>query len=127
MFKVVQLDYSLTLTMHITPVLRPFHWLPVHQRITFKILLLVYRTLHKLAPCYLQNTLNVYKPSRNLRLSTSQALQIPRIKHSWGERAFSHVGPKIWNSLPLSLRNASSLNEFKSNLKFYLFNLPQKT
>ena len=55
-----------------------------------------------------------------------QALQIPRIKHSWGERAFSHVGPKIWNSLPMSLRNASSLNEFKSNLKSFLFNLPQQ-
>ena len=51
---------------------------------------------------------------------------MPRIKHSWGERAFSHVGPKIWNSLPMSLRNASSLNEFKSNLKLYLFNLPQQ-
>ena len=68
-----------------------------------------------------RNTLNVYKPSRNHRSSTSQALQIPQIKHSWGERAFSHVGPKIWNSLPMSLRNASSLNEFKSNLKSYLF------
>ena len=113
-------------TMHITPVLRSLHWLPVHKRITFKILLLVYRSLHKLAPSYLQNTLNVYKPSRNLRSSTSQALQMPRIKHSWGERAFSHVGPKIWNSLPMSLRNASSLNEFKSNLKSYLFNLPQQ-
>ena len=58
-------------TMHITPVLRSLHWLPVHKRITFKILLLVYRSLHKLAPSYLQNTLNVYKPSRNLRSSTS--------------------------------------------------------
>ena len=113
-------------TMHITPVLRSLHWLPVHKRITFKILLLVYRTLHKFAPSYLQNTLNVYKPSHNLCSSTSQALQIPRIKHSMGERAFSHVGPKIWNSLPMSLRNASSLNEFKSNLKSYLFNLPQQ-
>ena len=102
-------------TMHITPVLRSLHWLPVHKRVTFKILLLVYRTLHTLAPSYLQNTINVYNPSRNIRSSTSQALQIPQIKHSWGERAFSHVGPKIWNSLPMSLRNASSLNEFKSN------------
>ena len=92
-------------TMHITPVLHSLHWLPVHKRITFKTLLLVYRTLHKLASSYLQNTLNVYKPSRNIRSSTSQALQIPQIKHSWGnECAFSHVGPKIWNSLPMSLR-----------------------
>ena len=106
-------------TMHITPVLHSLHWLPDHKRITFKILLLVYRTLHKLAPSYLQDTLNVYKPSRNLRSSTSQTLQLPRIRHTWGERTFSHVGPKLWNSLPMSLRHTSSLNEFKSNLKTY--------
>ena len=113
-------------TMHITPVLHSLHWLPVQKRITFKILLLVYRALHKLAPSYLQDTLNVYKPSRNLRSSTSQTLQLPRIRHTWGERTFSHVGPKLWNSLPMSLRHTSSLNEFKSNLKTYLFNLPQQ-
>ena len=33
-------------TTHITPVLRSLHWLPVDKRIKFKILLLVYRTLH---------------------------------------------------------------------------------
>ena len=112
--------------MHITPALHSLHWLLVHKRITFKILLLVYRTLHKLAPSYLQDTLNVYKPSRNLRSSTSQALQLPRNRHTWGERAFSHVGPKLWNILPMSLRHTLSLNEFKSNLKTNLFNLPQQ-
>ena len=113
-------------TMHITPVLHSLHWLPVQKRITFKILLLVYRALHKLAPSYLQDTLNVYKPSRNLRSSTTQTLQLPRIRHTWGERTFSHVGPKLWNSLPMSLRHTSSLHEFKSNLKTYLFNLSQQ-
>ena len=107
-------------TMHITPVLHSLLWLPVHKRITFKICLLVYRTLHKLAPSYLQATLNVYKLSRNLCSSTSQALQLPQVRHTWGEHAFSHVGPKLWNSLPMSLRH-TSLKEFKSNLKTYLF------
>ena len=75
--------------MYITPVLHSLHWLPVHKRITFKILLLVYPTLHQLAPSYLQDTLNVYKPSRNLRSSTSQTLQLPRIRHTWGECTFT--------------------------------------
>ncbi len=30
---------------HITPILRSLHWLPVHQRIDFKILLFVYKSL----------------------------------------------------------------------------------
>ena len=34
---------------HITPVLSELHWLPVRQRITFKVALLVYKCLHGLA------------------------------------------------------------------------------
>jgi len=38
---------------HITPVLRQLHWLPVKQRIDFKLAVLVYKSLHGLAPPYL--------------------------------------------------------------------------
>ena len=37
---------------HITPVMRSLHWLPVRSRIILKILLLVYKYLHGLAPAY---------------------------------------------------------------------------
>ena len=35
---------------HITPVLIDLHWLPIKQRIDFKILLLTYKTLNGLTP-----------------------------------------------------------------------------
>jgi len=35
---------------HITPVLRDLHWLPVWRRVHFKLALLVYKSLHGLAP-----------------------------------------------------------------------------
>ncbi len=38
---------------HITPVLIELHWLPVEQRIVFKIQLLSYDCLHGLAASYL--------------------------------------------------------------------------
>ena len=31
---------------------------------------------------------------------------------SYGDRRFSIAGPKLWNSIPASLRNADSLNSF---------------
>ena len=37
---------------HITPVMRSLHWLPVRSRIMFKILLLVYKSIHGSAPAY---------------------------------------------------------------------------
>ena len=38
---------------HITPVLRQLHWLPVRQRVVFKIAGLVHQSLVGLAPAYL--------------------------------------------------------------------------
>ena len=42
---------------HISPVLRELHWLPVHQRITFKIATLTYKTLAHKQPSYLYDLL----------------------------------------------------------------------
>lgn len=47
--------------------LKDLHWLPVNHRIEFKILLLVYKSLHVQMPRYLSNLLHPYNPSRTLR------------------------------------------------------------
>ena len=41
------------ITDHITPVLHGLHWLPINQRIEFKIMTLTFKSLHDLAPQYL--------------------------------------------------------------------------
>ena len=38
---------NLKMSIHITPVLRQLHWLPVSQRIDFKILCLIYKCMHE--------------------------------------------------------------------------------
>ncbi len=61
---------------HITPVLRPLHWLPVTFRIDFKVLLLVYKSLNGLGPKYIADMLTEYKPNRPLRsVGSSQKYQ----------------------------------------------------
>ena len=52
---------------HITPVLKELHWLPVEQRIDYKILLLTYEAPHGLAPLCMSSLLSPYKPRRQLR------------------------------------------------------------
>ncbi|KAL2091662.1 hypothetical protein ACEWY4_013925 [Coilia grayii] len=63
---------------HITPTLKQLHWLPVKSRITYKILLLTYKSLHNLAPQYLSDLLHPYSQSRSLRSSGKDQLVIPR-------------------------------------------------
>ncbi len=91
---------------HISPVLQQLHWLPVKYRVEFKILLLTYKALHNLAPQYLNQLLHVYTPSRALRSSSLISLVVPRIRlTTMGARSYSYAAPRLWNSLPLDIRN----------------------
>jgi hypothetical protein len=107
---------------HITPVLKSLHWLPIHLRIKFKILLLCYKIVNGLVPSYLCDLLIPYKPSRTLRSSTKSTFVIPKTRlKTYGDRAFSCTAPILWNNLPQDIRDASSLETFKSHLKTHLF------
>ncbi len=110
---------------HITPVLRSLHWLPVRYRSQFKILCLAFKALNNLAPSYIRDMLSPYTPSRALRSSDPQLMQlvVPRTRTKLGDRAFSVAAPTMWNALPLSLRQAPTLATFQNRLKTHLFKL----
>ena len=59
---------------HITPILLDLHWLPVSERIKFKILLLTFKALHQQSPTYIQDLITRYLPSRSLRSSSTLSL-----------------------------------------------------
>ena len=107
---------------HISPVLADLHWLLVKQRIVYKILTLTYRCLHGSAQDYLSELLTPYAPSRTLRSSDSTLLSVPKSRtKSYGDRAFRNASPKLWNNLPLNIRQSETFSTFKSSLKSYLF------
>lgn len=107
---------------HITPILHELHWLPVAQRIEFKVLLQTYKCLTNVAPSYLSELIDRYAPGRSLRSSSQNLLRVPVARSkTYGERAFSIMAPKVWNALPLHIKNAVSVTQFKSAIKKYLF------
>lgn len=106
---------------HITPILIDLHWLPVQCRIEYKLLLLVFKCLHGKGPAYLSSLLVEYRPSRSLRSASQDLLHEPAVRKRYGERAFSAAAPRLWNSLPLSVRQCQSVYSFKAALKTHLF------
>ncbi len=107
---------------HITPVLQALHWLPVEQRVTFKVLVLTFRAVHGLGPQYLTELVKPYETSRHLRSSDSLLLHTPRSRlRTYGDRAFANAAPRLWNSLPTNLRSTDSEPTFRAKLKTYLF------
>ena len=94
------------------------------NRIHFKILLLVYKCLNGLAPTYLSELLRYTNGPRLLRSSSQNFLAVPRTRlKTYGDRAFSAAAPRLWNQLPPELRSVTSVDQFRSQLKTYLFKL----
>jgi len=75
-----------------------------------------------MAPEYLCELVSIRRSSRKLRSSSQVLLQVPvsRLK-SYGDYAFSVAALTLWNKLPADIRNAPSLENFKSILKTHLF------
>ena len=106
---------------HITPVLKSLHWLPIEQRIVYKILLLTYKSLHDEVPAHLSELLPIHVSCRQLRSSQSVTLKQVKSKSKFSERAFSVCAPALWNTLSVDTRSCTTINTFKSSLKTELF------
>ena len=99
----------------ISDVIDQLHWLRVEARIIFKLLVLVFKCLHDMAPQCIVDLIDVRDNVRSLLvLKHYQSLQ--------ARKSFSYIAPKLWNNLPLNIRHIPTLVGFKSQIKYMLFN-----
>ena len=102
----------------ISRLLADMHWPHLSHKIEYKIATVYYNFISASAPSYLANLLQLYTPSRSLRSSAdSRIFRISiRRKNIKEQRAFSYIGPVIWNRLPFSVRHAQTV-EFQITAK----------
>ena len=106
------------------PYLARLHWLRVHQRVIFKLLVIMYNCVKGTAPKYISSDIIFHHSimKRNLRSTTDLTrLHIAKTKRAYGDRAFRVAGPKLWNKLPTHIRESLSVSTFKKLLKTHLF------
>ena len=105
------------------PLLKQLHWLPVKERIDYKLALLVYKCMMSTAPLYLSSLLTMPVSSRYFLRSQNDKtlLQIPRTNTKAAECSFSYAGPVIWNTLSQHLRLCDTEDTFKKKLKTQFF------
>ena len=109
-----------------TSCLQKLHWLPIQQRIEFKIISLVHKCINGTAPPYLQRLIQYTKPTRKgLRSEedTTRLLVPQTSRKTFTSRSFSVLGPQLWNSLPRHLHKIDNYTSFKKELKTYLFKI----
>ena len=95
-------------------VMKDFHWLKVKYRPIYKILLIVHNCLLGKAPEEIVQMIQYGDSSRTMNL------QVTRFHNKYGCRAFSHIGPKLWNLLPKDVRDVVDTTMFNKNLKAFL-------
>lgn len=107
---------------HITPVLKTLHWLPVAQRIEYKILVHTYKAINIIAPQYIRELIHIYQPGRSLRSENKHELVRTKFRTStYGNRRLDVAAASLWNSLPSQLHSCPSVHTFKKHLKTHLF------
>jgi hypothetical protein len=110
------------------PLLERLHWLPIEQRIKFKICTVTFKVKHFGQPQYLRDQLTMQPiPIRSTRSSGENLnnFAVPHANIKMAERSFRVAAPTLWNSLPLSARQATSLQVFRGLLKTHFFKINQ--
>ena len=111
---------------HVTSALKALHWLPVRQRIDYKLCMLVHKSSIGHAPEYLTNMLTPcvdVSSKAALRSHNSGDYVVPRTALKFGVRAFSVAAPRAWNRLPTTLKFMRCTDTFRRHLKTFLFNI----
>ncbi len=100
-----RLVYMVPKFVHISPLLKELHWLPVKYRIEFKILTLTFQAIHGLAREYLRDLIQFRElPNYNLRMSNEILLAVPSHNslNSIVNRAFKFAAPKLHSKKSIS-------------------------
>ena len=106
---------------HISTYMADLHWLRINEHIIFKVAVFMYKCATSTVPQYLSD-LVMKTHHRPLRSSSNGLLPISKCNTTQVRNSsFSAMGPRIWNELPQSIRQAVTLDQFKKLLKTLLF------
>ena len=124
MNKAVRFIFNLRIREHITPFLLKLHFLPIKFRIKFKVCLLAFKILRKIAPLYLREYFQLFKPSTTINLRYGVGRDKLMMDINLEQRKKRTIRTKIileWNDLPLSIRKIEKIDSFKRQLKTHFF------
>jgi hypothetical protein len=74
---------------HIRHALAELHWLPISQRVTYKMATTTFKVLNTSQQQYLRDLLVMYVPRSELRSSTQQLLQANRVRTTMANVLFA--------------------------------------
>ena len=123
--KAIKLIFSANRFDSPAPLMNTLHWLPIRERINFKICMYVFKCIHGNAPKYLSDFISHrLRPVTGpiTRSSNDSTLIVAHVgRNCIGDKSFYVTAPRLWNALPLHIRTEGSLDVFKKAVKTLLF------
>lgn len=102
------------------PLLEQLHWLPVCQRINYKLAVMTYKIHNACTPPYPSQYITLWESTRQLCSFTVPLLHKLTRTH-FANHAFPFSAHFVWNSLNTDTLYCSLLGTFKRHLKTFLF------
>ena len=99
----------------VSDVLVKLHWLHIEQRIIFKLLLFVYKSVNNMAPDCVVDMIAIKDVDRRL-------LHLKDYQTVHARKSFSYIAPRLWNNLTDEIRLSPNILNFKKQTKHLLFN-----
>ena len=95
-------------------------WLSLSEMRQHHMALMMFKVNHGLCPSYLSDMfdVNTSRLSYDLR-SSGMNLIVPKARTNYFRNSFASAGAKLWNSLPSSLKEETSLKQFKAKIRSY--------
>ena len=98
--------------------------LPIDLLNKFKILLLMHKYTHykETLPLVSDNYFALNRSAYDHNTRNSNDFHLEASQSSFGLRSIRHIGPTLWNSLPITLKVDKNVNSFKEKLYNYFIN-----
>jgi hypothetical protein len=92
---------------------------PFRKRNEYYKCLIMYKAIHGLTPDFLLDyiTFTYEINQRNLRSSNNLDLHVPKPLSEKFRKSLLYSGPKLWNTLPETIKHAGTVNDFKTRYK----------
>ena len=103
-------------------------WNTFKERRDFLLSVLMFKCHDGTAPAYLSDKLNLHTDLnvRQSRHTDDSTYHVPRTNTKKAEAAFMVQGPTVWNRIPANIRNAPTLDKFKTAYKQEILGLQKK-
>ena len=97
-------------------------WLSVSSLIDYDRAIMIYKITNDLCPDSLKGRFSTRSQLSNYRLRNSLDIDVPRQNLEFSKRSFYYSAAKVWNEIPLNIRQSPTIYTFKKKLKDFLLN-----